>query len=129
MNLWHALFGLSNEERIYTEQLIERLNPEGQTQFLIKYKLKRKKPIIYLMLNFLGFLFIAGFHRFYIRKPLSGLLQFFTLGYFFIGTIVDAMTFISKVQEANIELAEKLCFEVQENQIKFNSNSRRDYIP
>ena len=41
------------------------------------------------MLCCLGFIGLAGLHRFYAGKILSGLLYFFTLGFYGIGTVID----------------------------------------
>lgn len=49
----------------------------------------------------LGFLGLSGIHRFYLGKPLTGLLWFFTGGLFAIGTIYDLITLPSQVDDAN----------------------------
>lgn len=51
------------------------------------------------LLSLFGF---AGFHRFYAGKPLTGLLWFFTLGLFFVGTFVDLFLIPSMVERANL---------------------------
>ena len=115
MNFSNIFKGLSKEEKLYIEQLFEDFDEDSQTKFLIKYKLKRKNPYIYLLLCLLGFLGFAGLHRFYARKYISGVCQFCTIGYFFVGTLIDTMTFINKTSEANIELSEQLAFELRES--------------
>ncbi len=49
----------------------------------------------------LGFFGIAGIHRFYLGKPLTGLLWFFTGGLAGIGTIYDLITLPGQVDTAN----------------------------
>ena len=49
----------------------------------------------------LGFIGFAGIHRFYLGKPLTGLLWFFTGGLIGIGTIYDLITMSGQVDEVN----------------------------
>ena len=46
---------------------------------------------------------IAGLHRFYLGKPISGVVYLITGGLFGIGTIYDAVTMGRQVREAEIE--------------------------
>ena len=43
----------------------------------------------------LGFIGLGGFHRFYVGKAGSGLIWFFTVGLYFLGTIADLMSLCS----------------------------------
>lgn len=45
---------------------------------------------------------VAGLHRFYLGKPLSGLLYLMTAGLFGIGTIYDALTMPQQVRTARL---------------------------
>jgi TM2 domain-containing membrane protein YozV len=49
----------------------------------------------------LGFFGLCGLHRFYLGKPVSGIIWFLTFGGFFIGQIVDLFLIPSMVQERN----------------------------
>jgi TM2 domain-containing membrane protein YozV len=49
----------------------------------------------------LGFLGFAGLHRFYLGKPLTGILWLITGGLFGIGTIYDLVTLPGQVDTAN----------------------------
>lgn len=44
----------------------------------------------------------AGFHRFYAGKWVTGIIWFFTLGFFFIGTIVDLFLIPGMIDRANL---------------------------
>lgn len=55
---------------------------------------KEKTTVIILIC--LGFIGLAGIHRFYKGKILSGLLWFFTGGIFAIGTILDLAFYVNK---------------------------------
>lgn len=48
-----------------------------------------------LILCILGFLGLAGLHRFYVRKNGSGIIYIFTIGLFGIGTIIDLFLILS----------------------------------
>ena len=53
------------------------------------------------LLAALGFLGVSGVHRFYMGKPVTGLIWFLTGGLFMFGTIYDLLTMESQVREAN----------------------------
>jgi len=52
----------------------------------------------------LGFVGVCGLHRFYNRKPLSGALWLLTLGFCFVGQLVDLWLMPELVQQANASL-------------------------
>ncbi len=58
----------------------------------------------------LGLVGFCGIQRFYNRKPLSGLLWLFTLGFCFIGQLIDLLLIPEMVEQANqpLLLAEAL---------------------
>jgi hypothetical protein len=43
----------------------------------------------------LGIFGIAGLHRFYVGRTLTGLLYLFTCGLFFVGTVIDLVLILS----------------------------------
>jgi TM2 domain-containing membrane protein YozV len=49
----------------------------------------------------LGWLGFCGIHRFYVGKPLTGLLWFFTGGLCLVGQIVDVFLIPGMVEKAN----------------------------
>lgn len=51
--------------------------------------MNRKKKSTAILLCSLGFLGLGGIHRFYLWRPWTGLLYFFTCGFFLVGTIID----------------------------------------
>lgn len=69
--------------------------------------MKRSLGLSYL-LAVLGFFGAAGIHRFYLRRPITGIIYLFTGGLFLIGTIYDLATMARRVDDLNrdIELEE-----------------------
>ncbi len=67
----------------------------------------RSTGIAYLLwsLWFFGF---AGIHRFYLGKPISGLIWFFTWGLFGIGQIFDLLLIPEMVEEKNFKYRARL---------------------
>lgn len=67
----------------------------------------RSTGMAYLLwsLCFFGF---AGIHRFYLGKPISGLIWFLTWGLFGMGQIVDLLLIPEMVEEKNFKLRARL---------------------
>jgi TM2 domain-containing membrane protein YozV len=63
----------------------------------------RSKSTAFL-LTLLGILGIAGLQYFYLGKPLKGLLWFFTLGVFGLGTLIDIFTIGSATEAYNTKV-------------------------
>ncbi len=62
----------------------------------------RSTKIAYLLWC-LWFLGIAGMHRFYLGKPITGLIWFLTGGLFGIGQIIDLLLIPGMVEEQNLK--------------------------
>ena len=62
--------------------------------------LMRSLTVSYLLAA-LGFLGVSGVHRFYMGKPVTGIIWFLTGGLFMLGTIYDLITMESQVRESN----------------------------
>lgn len=70
-------------------QLAKEMNYDGRQHIIVAY-----------ILWVFGFL---GCHRFYLGRPLSGTLYFFTLGLLGIGWVIDLFLIPSMVEEAKLE--------------------------
>lgn len=51
-----------------------------------------KKKSVAIVLCCLSFIGLGGFHRFYVGKKASGFLHLFTVGFMWIGTIIDLIS-------------------------------------
>jgi TM2 domain-containing membrane protein YozV len=60
------------------------------------------------LLWLLGLIGICGIHRFYVGKPISGLIWFFTAGLLFIGQFIDLFLIPGMVEDANRRAGEAL---------------------
>lgn len=58
-------------------------------------------PGMAYLLWVLGLFGFCGIHRFYLGKPLTGLLWFFTAGLLFVGQFIDLFLIPGMVEKAN----------------------------
>lgn len=65
----------------------------------------QKDPGIALVLTIIGFFFVAGLQYFYLGKYIKGILFLFTLGFFYIGTIISLFTIRNATREVNRDRA------------------------
>ncbi|MFT4605768.1 MAG: TM2 domain-containing membrane protein YozV, partial [Rhodothermales bacterium] len=78
-----------DDEQLYVASLFKDMTEEQAEQFSRVYRQRRKETSITLVTALLGFLVVAGVHRFYLGQIGMGLLYFFTGGLCAIGTLVD----------------------------------------
>lgn len=129
MNFKDFIKGSSEEEKLYIENLIANFSDDEKEMFLAKYNTKRKNTFTYIFLALFGFIGFAGFHRFYTNNMMMGLLEFFTFGFLFVGTIVDLLNFWKILSAANIQVAEVLAFETKNYYFQLNKNNSTDNSP
>lgn len=80
---------LQGDEMIYIQSLLEDLDDEKSNEFANIYRSRRRDPQLILLTALLGFVVVAGVHRFLLNQIGMGLIYLFTGGLCFIGTIVD----------------------------------------
>jgi TM2 domain-containing membrane protein YozV len=85
--------GIEQEELLWLEELTRNYTPERQAQFMALYQLRRKDPQAVLICSLIGLVAIAGIQRFFLNQILLGIIYFLTVGFFFIGSIVDAVNY------------------------------------
>lgn len=83
------------------DRKIKRLSNEVTVQFCSIYATKRKDPQMILITCLLGFIGIAGVHRFLMDHIGMGILYFFTAGLCFVGTIIDLVNYKNLAIEYN----------------------------
>lgn len=83
------------EERLFVEQVTDKLNDEELKRFAMMYQGKRQDSQNILIFTLLGFVGLAGIQRFMVGDIALGVLYFFTAGLCFIGTIVDLVNYKS----------------------------------
>jgi TM2 domain-containing membrane protein YozV len=92
-NVIEYLPELEGDEQLYVADLVNDLPEEEARRFARVYRERRKDPQMILLLALVGFVAIAGVHRFVIDEIGMGLLYLFTAGLCFIGTIVDVVNY------------------------------------
>ncbi len=92
-NIFEVMPMLQGEELAYVQNMIKDMNEEQVRLFANVYNVRRKDPQLILLLAVIGFVGIAGIHRFVIGQIGMGLLYLLTGGLCFIGTIVDLVNY------------------------------------
>lgn len=85
--------GIEGEELVYVKNLTRDLNDDQLGTFAAVYNGKRKKEETILIATILGFFGIAGIQRFLLDQILLGVLYLFTVGFCYIGTIIDLVNY------------------------------------
>ncbi|MCX6140986.1 MAG: TM2 domain-containing protein [Candidatus Kapabacteria bacterium] len=93
------------EEISYLNMIISPMSDEQAMQFAMMYRSRRKEPQMILILAIVGFIGIAGIHRFVIGNIGLGILYVLTGGLCWIGTIVDIVNYRKLAAEYNQQQA------------------------
>jgi TM2 domain-containing membrane protein YozV len=99
---------LTGEEMAYVQHLIKDFDDEKAKSFANIYRARRKEPMLILVTALLGFVVLAGVHRFIIGQIGMGLLYLFTAGLCFVGTIVDLVNHQKLAFEHNQKIANEV---------------------
>jgi TM2 domain-containing membrane protein YozV len=92
-NVIEYLPELEGDEQLYVADLVNDLPEDEAQRFARVYRERRKDPQMILLLAMVGFVAVAGVHRFVIDEIGMGLLYLFTAGLCFIGTIIDVINY------------------------------------
>ena len=92
---------LDGDELKYVRNIIEDLDNKKASEFADAYRRKRRNANSIFLLILLGFIGIAGIHRFRLGQFGTGLLYLLTLGFAFVGTLYDLLTYEKAVFEHN----------------------------
>lgn len=103
------------EEQLYVAHLLKNMDEDSAHQFANIYRTRRKDPQTILLLALVGFLGIAGVHRFIVDQIGLGILYFLTAGLCFIGTIVDLINYKKIAFEYNRQQADQIAQLIKSN--------------
>lgn len=104
-NVYMMLPGITPEEIGFLQQATTGFDETQQRMFYNVYSGRRKNPQDILLLALIGFLGVAGIHRFVVGQIGMGLIYFFTGGFCLIGTIIDLVNHKSIALEYNKKMA------------------------
>jgi TM2 domain-containing membrane protein YozV len=93
---------------MYVKSLLKDADEDTMQRFATIYRVRRKQPQTILLLALIGFLGIAGVHRFYVEEIGLGLIYLLTAGICGIGTIIDVVTY----RRIALEYNQKQAYEV-----------------
>lgn len=99
---------LTGEEMLYIQSLVKDMDDEKARTFATVYRTRRKDPQMILITALLGFVGLAGVHRFILGDIGMGILYVFTVGLCFIGTIVDLVNYQKLAFENNQKMANEV---------------------
>jgi TM2 domain-containing membrane protein YozV len=99
---------LQGDEMLYVQGLIKEMDDDKARMFANAYRAKRKDPQLILLTALLGFIVVAGVHRFILGQIGMGLLYLFTGGLCLIGTIVDLVNHQKLAFESNQKVAQEV---------------------
>lgn len=95
-------------ELTLVQSLIKDYNDKKASQFAAIYRSRRKDPQMILLTCLIGFLGVAGIHRFLINQIGMGILYLLTGGLCLIGTIVDLVNYQTLAFEFNRQVASEV---------------------
>lgn len=99
---------LTGEEMVYIQNMMNEWSDDKARSFANVYRARRKDPQIILVTALLGFIVVAGVHRFLLGQIGMGLLYLFTAGLCFIGTIIDLVNYQRLAFEFNQQVANEV---------------------
>ncbi|OGU30707.1 MAG: hypothetical protein A2X67_01510 [Ignavibacteria bacterium GWA2_55_11] len=112
-NVMQLMPTLESDEMIYIQGLIKDMSDNTAQQFAVLYNSRRKDPQTILLTSLIGFMGVAGVHRFILGQIGMGLLYVFTAGLCVIGTIVDIVNHKKLAFEYNTTVAQQVAVMVR----------------
>jgi len=85
--------GIETEEMLWLQELTKSYSAENKQRFLSVYQSRRKDPQTILICSLIGFVAVAGVQRFLLNQIAMGIIYVVTLGFCFVGTIIDAVNY------------------------------------
>ena len=109
-DLFQILPELQGDEMLYVSGLLKNVDDDTARKFAAVYRARRKDPQTILLLSLIGFLGVAGIHRFFLEQIGMGLLYLFTAGICLIGTIIDVINYKGLAFEYNQKKAQEVFY-------------------
>lgn len=107
-NIYSYLPELEGEEMLFVQNLVSSFDEQQLMQFANIYRSRRKDPMLILLTALVGFLGIAGVHRFILNQIGMGILYLLTAGLCLIGTIIDLINYKKLALEYNSNVAREV---------------------
>jgi TM2 domain-containing membrane protein YozV len=107
-NIYNYLPEIEGEELMFVQKLVSGFDEQQLVQFANIYRSRRKDPMLILLTALVGFLGIAGVHRFILNQIGMGILYLLTAGVCFIGTIIDLINYKKLAFEYNSNVAREV---------------------
>lgn len=104
-NILMSIQGITPEELMYLQHATNTLSEEQLKSFVFLYSGKRKNAQDIMLFTLIGFLGFAGIQRFVLNQVAMGIIYFLTIGFCWIGTIVDLINHKSMTDEYNQRMA------------------------
>ena len=112
-NVMQLMPSLEGDEMVFIQGLIKDMSDNQAMQFAAVYSNRRKDPQLILLTCLVGFISVAGVHRFILGQIGMGFLFLFTIGFCFIGTIVDVVNHKQLAFEYNARAAQQVAVMVR----------------
>ncbi len=106
-NILQILPMLESDEMVYIQNIVKDMSETQVQHFANIYMSRRKDTQSILIATVVGFFGVAGIQRFLTNQTGMGLLYLFTLGFCFIGTLIDLVNFRSIALVYNVEMAQQ----------------------
>ncbi len=104
---------LEGDEAAYIAKMMEPMESDMAKRFARVYSARRIDPQTILLTAILGFIIIAGVHRFVLGQIGMGILYLLTGGLCLVGTIVDLINYKNLTFEYNRKVAREAVSLVQ----------------
>ncbi len=95
------------EDAIVFKWARQQLNnhPDNAQRFQLMYMKRKKSKSVAQLLNLIAFFGLGGLQRFYLGDIGLGIAHLLTMGFFWVGTIIDIMALNQRVNKANVHIA------------------------
>jgi TM2 domain-containing membrane protein YozV len=103
----------TGDEMMYLQNIVKEMDDDTARRFASVYRARRREPLLILVTALLGFVAIAGVHRFILNQIGMGILYLFTGGLCLIGTIVDAVNYQKLAFEYNSKVANEVLMQIR----------------